>query len=118
MMKDLITRSGSPLRHTGRIRVRSTATGLRGFLTLDATKWQYATGVRDVETISPDTWDHVQPRLDRPGNQEIQLALFFSYGSNPALYPEWQAYLRKHQSPTLIVWGKNDQIFPAAGADP
>ncbi|MFA6954447.1 MAG: alpha/beta hydrolase [Thermoanaerobaculia bacterium] len=92
--------------------------GLRSLLTLAATKWQYTHGVRNVETISPDTWGHVQPLLDRLGNQEIQLALFYSYGSNPSLYPEWQAYFRKHQPPTLIVWGKNDQIFPAAGAHP
>lgn len=91
---------------------------LRSLLTLDATKWQYTTGVRDVKVISPDTWNHVQPLLDRPGNQEIQLALFYSYGSNPPLYPQWQEYLRKYQPPTLIVWGKNDQIFPAAGAYP
>lgn len=55
---------------------------------------------------------------DRAGNQEIQLALFYSYGSNPPLYPQWQEYLRKHQPPTLIVWGQNDQIFPATGAHP
>lgn len=99
---------------------RSDAKGnpLRAFLTLEATKWQYTHGVRNVETISPDTWGHVQPLLDRPGNQEIQLALFYSYGSNPPLYSRWQAYLREHQPPTLIVWGQNDQIFPAAGAHP
>ena len=91
---------------------------LRSLLTLDATKWQYTHGVRNVESISPDTWGHVQPLLDRPGNQEIQLALFYSYGSNPPLYPKWQEYLRTHQPPTLIVWGKNDLIFPAAGAYP
>lgn len=91
---------------------------LRSLLTLEATKWQYTHGVRNVESISPDTWGHVQPLLDRPGNQEIQLALFHSYGSNPPHYPEWQAYLRKHQPPTLIVWGQNDAIFPAAGAHP
>ena len=39
-------------------------------------------------------------------------------GSNPPLYPSWQAYLRKHQPRTLIVWGANDEIFPAAGAHP
>jgi pimeloyl-ACP methyl ester carboxylesterase len=91
---------------------------LKTFLTLDATKWQFTHGVRNVETISPDNWNHVQPLLDRPGNQEIQLQLFYSYGSNPSLYPSWQAYLRKYQPPTLIVWGKNDQIFPAEGAYP
>jgi pimeloyl-ACP methyl ester carboxylesterase len=91
---------------------------LRFLFTEGATKWQYTNGVRNVEAISPDTWDHVQPLLDRAGNNEIQLELFYSYGSNPPLYPEWQAYLREYQPPTLIVWGKNDEIFPAAGAHP
>ena len=56
--------------------------------------------------------------MDRPGNQDIQLAFFYSYGSNPPLYPKWQEYFRQHQPPTLIVWGKNDVIFPAEGAHP
>ncbi|MEG4816967.1 alpha/beta fold hydrolase [Microcoleus sp. K5-D4] len=56
--------------------------------------------------------------LERPGNEEIQLALFYSYGTNPPLYPQWQEYFRKYQPPTLIVWGKNDHIFPAEGAYP
>ena len=91
---------------------------LRFLLTEGATKWQYTNGVRNIEAISPDTWDHVQPLLDREGNNEIQLEMFYSYGTNPPLYPEWQAYLREHQPPTLIVWGKNDEIFPSAGAHP
>ncbi|MGQ4646241.1 alpha/beta fold hydrolase [Lyngbya aestuarii] len=41
-----------------------------------------------------------------------------SYGTNPPLYPQWQEYFRKYQPPTLIVWGKNDYIFPAEGAYP
>ena len=90
-----------------------------GFLvTLGATKWQYTNGVPNVEAISPDNWGHVQPLLDREGNQEIQLQMFYSYGSNPPLYPAWQEYLRENQPPTLIVWGKNDEIFPSAGAEP
>jgi pimeloyl-ACP methyl ester carboxylesterase len=28
----------------------------------------------------------------------------------------WQEYFRKHQPPTLIVWGKNDGIFTVEGA--
>jgi pimeloyl-ACP methyl ester carboxylesterase len=91
---------------------------LRGFLTLETTKWQYLHGVRDSAAVSPDTWHHVQLLLDRSGNSEIQLALFFDYGSNPPLYPEWQEYFRTHQPPTLIVWGQNDYIFPAEGAHP
>lgn len=107
-----------PLRAYWKDKTEKNAAPLREFLTLDTTKWQYTHGVRNVETISPDNWGHVQPLLDRPGNQEIQLALFYSYGSNPPLYPSWQAYMRKHQPPTLIVWGKNDYIFPAEGAYP
>jgi len=91
---------------------------LRFLVTEGATKWQYTNGVRNAENISPDTWDHVQPLLDREGNTEIQLQLFYSYGSNPPLYPQWQAYMREHQPPTLIVWGDKDEIFPAAGAYP
>ncbi|MEQ9617709.1 MAG: alpha/beta hydrolase [Deltaproteobacteria bacterium] len=107
-----------PLKTYWKERTPANAEPLKGFLTLDATKWQFTHGVRNVETISPENWGHVQPLLDRPGNQEIQLQLFYSYGSNPPLYPSWQAYLREHQPPTLIVWGKNDQIFPAEGAHP
>jgi len=91
---------------------------LRFLLTLGATKWQYTNGVSDVESVSPDTWGHVQPLLDREGNADIQLQMFYSYGSNPPLYPDWQSYLREFQPPTLIVWGKHDEIFPAAGAEP
>jgi pimeloyl-ACP methyl ester carboxylesterase len=91
---------------------------LRAFLTYDATKWQYTHGVKDPERVSPDGPAHDQFLLDRKGNDEIQLDLFLSYGSNPPLYPTWQAYFREHQPPVLIAWGKNDQIFPAAGAEP
>ncbi len=91
---------------------------LRNLLTIDATKWQYTHGTRNAEAISPDNWTIDQALLDRPGNVDIQLAMFLDYRSNPPLYPEWQSYLRKHQPPTLVVWGKNDVIFPAEGAHP
>jgi pimeloyl-ACP methyl ester carboxylesterase len=91
---------------------------LRPLFELPATKWQYTEGIRDVSHISPDAWTVDQARMDRPGNKDIQLEMFYSYGSNPPLYPGWQAYFRKHQPPMLIVWGKNDKIFPPAGAHP
>lgn len=91
---------------------------LRAFLKYDATKWQYTHGVKDPELVSPDGAAHDQFLLDREGNDDIQLDLFLSYGSNPPLYPKWQAYFREYQPAVLIVWGKNDQIFPAAGAEP
>lgn len=99
-------------------RTPENADALKQLLTLDATKWQYTHGVRNPEVISPDNWNVDQPLLDRPGNNDIQLALFYSYGSNPPLYPQWQEYFRTYQPPTLVVWGKNDYIFPAEGAYP
>jgi len=91
---------------------------LRFLVTAGATKWQYTNGVPNVQAISPDTWGHVQPLLDREGNADIQMQMFYSYGTNPPLYSSWQRYLRENQPPTLIVWGQHDEIFPAAGAEP
>ena len=107
-----------PIREYWKDRSAVNEDALRFLLTLGATKWQYTNGVPNVDAVSPDTWHHVQPQLDREGNQEIQLQMFYSYGSNPPLYPAWQEYLRDHQPPTLIVWGEHDEIFPAAGAEP
>jgi pimeloyl-ACP methyl ester carboxylesterase len=91
---------------------------LRNLITYDATRWQYIHGVKNPELVSPDGPAHDQFLLDRPGNDEIQLDLFLSYGSNPPLYLAWQSYFRTHQPPMLIAWGTHDQIFPAAGAEP
>ena len=91
---------------------------LRGFLTLEGTKWQFLNGTRNPEAISPDNWLVVQPLLDRPGNQEVQLALFLDYRSNVELYPKWQQYFRDAQPPTLILWATGDAIFPTEGARP
>src|SRR5882672_3586803 len=83
-----------------------------------ALEWNYTHGVKDLERISPDSWVLQRTLLDRPGNREIMLALLLDYRSNPGRYAEWQAYFREHQPPTLIVWGKNDVIFPESGAHP
>ncbi len=107
-----------PLKAYWQDRTPENADKLRQILTLDATKWQYTHGVRNPEAINPDNWNIDQALLDRPGNSDIQLALFYSYASNIPLYPQWQEYFRKYQPPTLVVWGKNDYIFPADGAYP
>jgi pimeloyl-ACP methyl ester carboxylesterase len=91
---------------------------LEGIVTLDTTKFQYTHGVADLTRIDPDNWVHDQALLDRPGNKEIQLDLFLDYGTNVPLYPKFQQFFRERKPPTLIVWGKNDVIFPAEGAAP
>lgn len=84
----------------------------------EALEWNYTHGVRDITRVSPDSWVLQAALVNRPGNKEIMLDLLYDYRTNPGLYPEWQAYFRKHQPPTLIVWGQNDVIFPPSGAHP
>lgn len=93
-----------------------TESAIRGALTLETTRWQYLTGVPDETLVDPETWHHDHALLSRPGNDAIQLALFRDYATNPPLYPELHAYLRKHQPPVLAVWGEHDPIFGPAGA--
>ncbi|MBY5712989.1 alpha/beta fold hydrolase [Rhizobium leguminosarum] len=91
---------------------------LSNLVVLGTTKFQYTDGVKDLTRISPDNWVHDQALLDRPGNKDIQLDLFHDYGTNVPLYPQFQAFFRERKPPTLIVWGKNDKIFPEDGAHP
>lgn len=89
----------------------------RDLLTPEITKFQYTHGATRLERLSPDAWRHDQAGLDRRGNQEIQLQLLHDYQSNFAAYPAWQAYMRRHQPPALIVWGRNDPFFVLAAVD-
>jgi pimeloyl-ACP methyl ester carboxylesterase len=99
-------------------RTDENAKALLKLFTLETTKFQYTDGVDDVTRISPDNWVHDQALLDRPGNADIQLDMMYDYRTNLPLYPKVQEYFRKHQPPTLIVWGERDFIFPADGAHP
>jgi pimeloyl-ACP methyl ester carboxylesterase len=88
----------------------------RALLTAETTRFQYTHGVKDLASISPDSYTFDQHFLDRPGNDGIQLDLFHNYPSNIALYNEWHQYFRDKQPRTLIVWGQNDPFFTVAGA--
>ena len=90
---------------------------LRAFLAPETTNWQYTHGVADASAVSPDGYSLDNFYLARPGADEVQLDLFGDYKSNVALYPEFQAYFRKHKPPFLAVWGKNDPFFLPAGAE-
>ena len=93
-----------------------TEAGVRQALTLDAIKWQYLHGVADESVVSPDTWTHDYALVSRPGNDQIQLALFADYATNLPLYPALHHYLRQSRVPVLAVWGRNDEIFGPDGA--
>lgn len=84
----------------------------------DALAWNYTHGVSDQSRISPDSWLLQRALLARPGNKDAMADLLYDYRTNLPLYPKWQEYFRHHQPPALIVWGKNDIIFPPVGAHP
>ncbi|MGW7056558.1 alpha/beta fold hydrolase [Streptomyces sp. NPDC054887] len=92
---------------------------VRELLTAGATRWQYEHGVPAdrLGRIAPETWTLDQAGLDRPGNKEIQLQLFWDYQFNIDHYPAFQEYFRTHRPPALVAWGRNDEIFGAAGAE-
>jgi pimeloyl-ACP methyl ester carboxylesterase len=92
--------------------------GLHFLVEPKSTRWQYENGVSDLTLLDRTTWALDQIGLDRPGNRDIQMDLFYDYRTNVPLYPEFQKFFRKNQPPTLIVWGKNDFIFPPEGAAP
>ncbi|MEU3747868.1 MULTISPECIES: alpha/beta fold hydrolase [Streptomyces] len=92
--------------------------GVRELLTAEATRWQYTHGVPAdrLDRIGPETWTLDQAGLDRPGNKEIQLQLFWDYQFNLDGYPAFQEYFRTHRPPLLAAWGRGDEIFGPAGA--
>jgi pimeloyl-ACP methyl ester carboxylesterase len=89
---------------------------VRQFLTLDATRWQYVTGVPDETLVNPESWYHDYALISRPGNDVVQLKLLRDYASNSPLYPRVQDYFRASKVPLLAAWGRGDEIFGPAGA--
>lgn len=90
---------------------------LRSFLSPETTLFQYTHGVAHPSLVSPDGRSLDDHYLARPGAHEAQLDLLLDYASNVALYPQFQAYFRKHKPPLLAVWGKNDPFFLPGGAE-
>ena len=112
----LVEEFWKPMRAFWQDRNPGTEAGMRQALTLEPIRRQYLLGEPDESLISPDTWLHDLAQVSRPGNTEIQLALFADYENNLPLYPGLHAWLRDRQVPVLAVWGRHDEIFGPAGA--
>lgn len=78
------------------------------FVSLTATEQRHRLGTSHPERYNPDTWTDEYAHLSKPGQREIQADLLYDYRTNVASYSEWQAWLREHKPPTLVVWGRND----------
>lgn len=65
--------------------------------------------------IPPDLW-HLHWALMTPRRRQIAVDVIAGLKDNLAWFPRYQAYLREHQPPTLIVWGPRDGYMPEASA--
>lgn len=69
-----------------------------------------------AERISPDLWQLSWPRMTQPEIREIMIDLFAGIADSVDRFPAYQAYLREHRPPTLVVWGPHDGYMPAEAA--
>lgn len=106
-----------PLQKYWRQPTEENRASLKGFMSLDITRFQYEHGVDDLSQLSPDTYTLDQYFLDLPGHLDIQLDLILDYRTNVALYPTFQAYFREQKPPILAVWGNRDPYFLPEGAN-
>lgn len=108
-----------PIKNYWKTHAEKEREAIRWLTSIKATRWQYENGVPHdrLPVLSPDGWQYDQSLMDREGNADIQLDIFYDYRKNIPLYPQWQSLLHDKQTPTLVVWGKNDEIFVAAGGE-
>jgi pimeloyl-ACP methyl ester carboxylesterase len=88
----------------------------KNLLSLDAAKQRHVGTSPHPELYDPDTWTDEAAFLARPGEADIQAALFYDYRTNVASYPRWQAWLRSNRPPLLVTWGRYDPSFQVEGA--
>jgi pimeloyl-ACP methyl ester carboxylesterase len=89
--------------------------GLRAnFSSFAATKQRHVGSNPNPQTLDPDRWTDEFAFLSRPGQDDIQIDLFYDYRTNVASYPAWGAWLRQHRPATLVVWGRYDPSFLVA----
>ena len=89
---------------------------ITNFLSLATTKLRHVGHSPNVERYDPNAWTDEFAHLTLPGQFQIQADLFFDYQTNVASYPKWQAWMREHQPPMLVMWGKYDPSFAVGGA--
>jgi pimeloyl-ACP methyl ester carboxylesterase len=88
-------------------------TALHFLVDAKSTRWQYENGVTDQTLLDPTTWLVDQAGLDRPGNREIQMDLFYDYRTNVPLYPQFQGLLSEVSAADSDCVGQERFYLPA-----
>ncbi|MFS2108807.1 alpha/beta fold hydrolase [Sphingomonas sp. Sphisp140] len=86
------------------------------FTSLEGARQRHLGTSPSPERYDPDSWTDEAAFLARPGQRRTQAGLFYDYRTNVASYPAWQAWLRAHRPPLLVLWGRYDPSFAVAGA--
>jgi pimeloyl-ACP methyl ester carboxylesterase len=91
----------------------------KAMLNYDITKFQYVYGTpkEKLGEVGPETYTLDWALMSNPEQQEIQLDIFYDYGTNVPLYPQFQEYFRNSKVPILVTWGKHDPIFIWPGGE-
>ena len=69
-----------------------------------------------AERISPELWTLAWAQLGSPERRRVMVGLMEGLRENLEWFPKYQAYLREHRPPTLIVWGPQDGYMPEGSA--
>ncbi len=88
----------------------------KGMLAAEGARARHRGSSPRPERYDPDPWDAEVADMNTPGRVQIALDLFYDYRTNVAAFPAWQAYLRAHKPPLLVVWGKYDPVFAVGEA--
>lgn len=85
-------------------------------LTLKGTRDQYVAGVPEdvAKRISPAVWEEDWRVMSLPGHLDVQRKLITDYASHAAQFDAIRDYLRTHQPPALLLWGRHDAFFDIA----
>ncbi|WP_186162996.1 alpha/beta fold hydrolase [Burkholderia gladioli] len=89
---------------------------LDNFTSFVLTRNRHIIGSPHPERYDPQAWLDEYAFLSKPGEREIQGDLIYDYRNNVAAYPRWQAWLREHRPPALVMWGRYDPSFLVPGA--
>jgi pimeloyl-ACP methyl ester carboxylesterase len=68
-----------------------------------------------AELIPTDLWK-LHWSLMTPRRREVAVEVIAGLKENLSWFPRYQAYLREHRPPTLIVWGPQDGYMPEGAA--
>lgn len=85
-------------------------------LTQEGTRDQYVAGVpADIAArIDPQNWVEDWRVMCLPGRLQTQRSLVADYASYVAQFNDVAAYLKTHQPPALMLWGRHDAFFDIA----